>query len=55
MDTTTVLVTVEGHHTAAHADIKAALTDLTDLLQRFAAGSVVSGMLDAEHPTFPAS
>jgi DNA/RNA-binding domain of Phe-tRNA-synthetase-like protein len=52
-DTTNVLVTVEGHHATAHADIAAALRDLTDLLQRFAGGSVVSGMIDAKNPAFP--
>jgi DNA/RNA-binding domain of Phe-tRNA-synthetase-like protein len=52
-DTTTVLITVEGHHAAAHSDIAAALADLTDLLQRFAGGSVVSALLDAKQPTFP--
>jgi DNA/RNA-binding domain of Phe-tRNA-synthetase-like protein len=52
-DTTNVLVTVEGHHATAHDDIAAALQDLTDLLQRFAGGTIVSGMLDAAHPNFP--
>jgi DNA/RNA-binding domain of Phe-tRNA-synthetase-like protein len=53
-DTTNVLVTVEGHHSNAHADITAALADLSDLLQRFAGGTLVSGMLDASQPAFPA-
>jgi DNA/RNA-binding domain of Phe-tRNA-synthetase-like protein len=52
-DTTNILVTVEGHHASAHADIAAALNDLTDLLQRFAGGTIVSGMLDAKNPSFP--
>jgi DNA/RNA-binding domain of Phe-tRNA-synthetase-like protein len=53
-DTTNVLVTVEGHHAAAHADIAAALTDLTELLQRFTGGTIISGMLDVNQPAFPA-
>jgi DNA/RNA-binding domain of Phe-tRNA-synthetase-like protein len=53
-DTTTLLVTVEGHHAGAHTGIAAALADLTNLLQRFAAGSVVSAVLDKDQPIFPA-
>jgi DNA/RNA-binding domain of Phe-tRNA-synthetase-like protein len=53
-DTTNVLVTVEGHHANAHSDVAAALSDLADLLQRFARGTIVSGIVDAHHPAFPA-
>ena len=53
-DTINVLVTVEGHHATAQADITAALSDLTDLLQRFAGGTLLSGRLDSSHPAFPA-
>ncbi len=52
-DTTTALVTVEAHHADAHADIAAAVADLTDLLQRYASGQVVSAVLDASQPVFP--
>lgn len=53
-DTTRVLVTVEGHHATAQEDVTAALADLTDLLQRFAGGTLVSGRVDNAHPAFPA-
>ena len=52
-DTTTALVTVEGHHPGAQADIPAAVADLTALLQRYAGGQVVSAILDATQPVFP--
>ena len=39
--TTEVLVTVEGHHDAAKADVEAALGDLVDLLQRHQPTSAV--------------
>jgi DNA/RNA-binding domain of Phe-tRNA-synthetase-like protein len=52
-DTTTALVTVEGHHASAHADIAAAVADLTALLQRYAGGQVISAVLDANQPVFP--
>jgi DNA/RNA-binding domain of Phe-tRNA-synthetase-like protein len=57
-ETTNVIITVEGHHAAAHDDVAAAIADLTTLLQRFAAGDaplqLVSGVVDAANPTFPA-
>lgn len=53
-DTQRVLVTVEGHHAEAHEDIQKALADLTDLLQRFAGGTVSGAVLDAENPQFMA-
>jgi DNA/RNA-binding domain of Phe-tRNA-synthetase-like protein len=51
--TTDVLVTVEGHHPEARADVEAALTDL-DALLREHAGAVAtrSGVVDAESSTF---
>jgi DNA/RNA-binding domain of Phe-tRNA-synthetase-like protein len=52
-ETTNLLVTVEGHHAAAHEDIPAALADLTNLLQRFVGGAITNGILDAENPAFP--
>jgi DNA/RNA-binding domain of Phe-tRNA-synthetase-like protein len=52
-DSTQLLVTVEGHHADAHADIAAALDDLTGLLQRFAGGTIVQGLVDAKNPAFP--
>lgn len=52
-DTTTALVTVEGHHATAPGDIAAAVADLTALLQRYAGGQVLSAVLDATQPVFP--
>lgn len=52
-ETTIALVTVEGHHANAHADVAAALADLTELFQRFAGGEVVAGVVDAKTPFFP--
>ena len=42
-DTTDILVTVEGHHDTAAADVDQALRDLQALLGSFAAPSVVRG------------
>ncbi len=48
-----VLVTVEGHHDQARADVEAALTDLDALLRSFAAaGSPRRAIVDAGSPTF---
>jgi DNA/RNA-binding domain of Phe-tRNA-synthetase-like protein len=51
--TTDVLVTVEGHHPEARADVEAALADLDALLRAFAgAGSTTTGIVDAHSPSF---
>ncbi len=51
--TTDVLVTVEGHHPEARADVEAALADLDALLRTFAgAESTISGIVDAHSPSF---
>ena len=51
--TTDVLVTVEGHHDAARADVGAALADLETLLRAYTApGHLVVGVVDHDHPTF---
>ncbi len=49
-DTTAVVVTVEAQHDGGHTEIKAALADLLELLERDAGGRVISAMLDAQHP-----
>lgn len=54
-DTTDLLVTIEGHHATAHDDITAALSDLIELIQRFAGGTIHGGIVDARHPAFPAN
>ena len=52
-DTTEILITVEGHHDGAAADVAMALTDLERLVRAFAApGSVRTGRLSASEPAF---
>ncbi len=51
-DTTRALITVEGHHAQARADVQAARDDLLELLRKFAGGNVTSAILDAAHPAF---
>ena len=54
--TTEVLVTVEGHHDAAHTDVDAAVGDLDALLRTYAgAGAIVAGVVDAAQPSFERS
>ncbi|HLV97579.1 MAG TPA: phenylalanine--tRNA ligase beta subunit-related protein [Ktedonobacterales bacterium] len=53
-DTTRALITVEGHHAGARADVQAALDDLLELLRKCAGGQYSSALLDAQHPSFPA-
>ena len=51
--TTEILVTVEGHHETAPADVAAALADLEARIRAHAAPSdLVSGIVDREHPSF---
>ena len=52
-DTTEVLVTVEGHHDGAEADVTAAVADLEALLRDHAhPASMVSGIVTAQSPVF---
>jgi DNA/RNA-binding domain of Phe-tRNA-synthetase-like protein len=52
-DTTEILVTVEGHHAAAAADVATALGDLERLLGEHAApASLREGIVDARQPVF---
>jgi DNA/RNA-binding domain of Phe-tRNA-synthetase-like protein len=54
--TNEVLVTVEGHHDGARADIDAAVSDLADLLRTYAgAGGIDSGVVDGAQPSFEGS
>ena len=53
-ETTSALITVEGHHAEARADVQAALTDLLELLRTYAGGEFVSSVLDAQHPLLSA-
>ena len=53
LDTTEVLVTVEGHHDGAEADVAAAVADLEALLRTYATPSAAtSGVVTAQSPTF---
>jgi len=51
-DTSEILVTVEGHHAGADADVGAAVGDLEALLGRFAGGEVCSRVLSPGSPEF---
>jgi DNA/RNA-binding domain of Phe-tRNA-synthetase-like protein len=52
-DTSTVLVTVEGHHDRAKDDVAAAIADLTALLGAHAHPATTTfGILDASTPVF---
>ena len=52
-DTTEVLVTVEGHHDGAEADVRAAAADLETLLRTYAGPSATtSGVVTARSPIF---
>jgi DNA/RNA-binding domain of Phe-tRNA-synthetase-like protein len=51
--TTSVLVTVEGHHADAQADVEAALADLDGLLRQYAGvDDTRIGIVDAVSPSF---
>ena len=51
--TTSLLVTVEGHHADARRDVEAALADLDSLLRRYAAiDDTRIGIVDAVFPSF---
>jgi DNA/RNA-binding domain of Phe-tRNA-synthetase-like protein len=51
--TSAVLVTIEGHHEAASADVRAGLADLSALLVRHAEPAIVrAAVLGPEGPTF---
>jgi DNA/RNA-binding domain of Phe-tRNA-synthetase-like protein len=53
--TTSVLVTVEGHHDEARRDGEAAIADIAGLLTSFAASSAIrSGIVDAGSPSWSA-
>ncbi|MBI5443119.1 MAG: hypothetical protein HY900_18125, partial [Deltaproteobacteria bacterium] len=52
-ETTEVLVTVEGHHETADADVGSALADLTELLTTHAGAACESEVLSPALPEFP--
>jgi DNA/RNA-binding domain of Phe-tRNA-synthetase-like protein len=48
--TTHAIITVEGHHEAARADVEAAVRDLLALLTKYAGGRYISAILDVSQP-----
>ena len=51
-DTTEALVTVEAHHERGRADVEAAVTDLRELLARYAGVTDEPVLLDGAHGEF---
>jgi DNA/RNA-binding domain of Phe-tRNA-synthetase-like protein len=52
-DTTTALITVEGHHATAAQDVQSALKDLKNLLAQYAPGAALhAALLSPENPAF---
>jgi len=51
-DTQDVLVTVEGHHAGAGDEVRAAIADLTALLEEHAGATVASAVLSPAAPEF---
>ena len=50
LDTTQLLITVEGHHAEAKDDVQAALQDLQDLLTAYGGGSHSAALLAKDNP-----
>lgn len=51
VDTTSAIITIEGHHANARADIEAALRDLHVLLHEYAGGNFVVGVVNVNNPS----
>jgi DNA/RNA-binding domain of Phe-tRNA-synthetase-like protein len=49
LDTTDAIITIEAHHAGAHRDIESALHDLLELLRKYAGGTYLFGILDANN------
>ena len=49
-DTTEAIITVEAHHADGRGDIEAALSDLLELLKKYAGGSFTVGILGVGNP-----
>jgi DNA/RNA-binding domain of Phe-tRNA-synthetase-like protein len=49
--TTNAIITIEGHHATAQADVQAALDDLLELLHTYAGGRFQHSLLSAAQPT----
>jgi DNA/RNA-binding domain of Phe-tRNA-synthetase-like protein len=49
-NTTEAIIAIEAHHSNGRHDIEAALTDLQELLRKYAGGTLHAYVLDREHP-----
>lgn len=49
-DTRGAVITIEAHHASGQADVRAALSDLSELLANYIRGKITSSILDAGHP-----
>ncbi len=49
-ETHNAIITVEAHHAEGRHDVEAALTDLLELLQKYADGNYKTGILNAQNP-----
>ena len=49
--TTEAIIAIEAHHANGRRDVESALTDLQELLHKYAGGTFQSYVLDAEHST----
>ena len=50
-DTTNAIVTIEGHHENARADVENALRDISALITQYAGGDLSHAILDKDHPS----
>ena len=50
METTSAIITIEGHHADARHDIEAALQDLQALLHTYAGVTYKTGIVYKDHP-----
>ena len=49
-NTTAAIIAIEAHHANGRHDVEAALTDLQELLRKYAGGTLQVHVLDREHP-----
>lgn len=49
-DTTDAIITIEGHHADAHADVEKGIEHLLTLLRSYAGGEFQSAILDKDNP-----
>ena len=49
-DTQNIVVTIEGHHTAAQQDVQAAMNDVREILEQYVGGQYRQGLLGQAKP-----